>query len=355
MSAPLSYARADSASVTVTIESFACADGLDNDGDSLTDHPLDPGCSSVTDDNETDVTQCSDGTDNDSDGNVDFPADLGCDSTSDNDETGPSAPSGGGNPSGGGGGGGTVAAASPSASAGSIVLSGRAYPGSDVVIMKGAQVLLSTRANESAAFKATISNVTAGNNIFSLYSEDSKGNRSSLLTFPINITQSVITNVDGIFLSPTISTDKTEVKRGNPIRIFGQTTPGAEITITVNSEEEHFLNLESDEDGVYSYAFNTSVLEYGNHSAKSSSSAESEISQSSKAVVFAVGDKDVQREVSKKVVVGDGNSDGKVNLVDFSIAAYWFRKPSPPKTADLNGDGKVNLVDFSIMAFNWTG
>ena len=43
----------------------------------------------------------------------------------------------------------------------------------------------------------------------------------------------------------------------------------------------------------------------------------------------------------------------KVNLVDFSILAYWFNRPSPSAVADLNGDGKVNLTDFSILAYYW--
>jgi hypothetical protein len=49
------------------------------------------------------------------------------------------------------------------------------------------------------------------------------------------------------------------------------------------------------------------------------------------------------------------NNDKQVNLVDFSIAAYWYKRPSPPANIDLNSDGKVDLVDFSIMAYYWTG
>ena len=49
------------------------------------------------------------------------------------------------------------------------------------------------------------------------------------------------------------------------------------------------------------------------------------------------------------------NKDSRVNLVDFSIAAYWYKRSTPPPSADLNGDGKVDLVDFSILAFYWTG
>jgi hypothetical protein len=64
----------------------------------------------------------------------------------------------------------------------------------------------------------------------------------------------------------------------------------------------------------------------------------------------------VLAELTKKPPAkGDSNGDGRVNLVDFSIAAYWYKRANPPASADLNGDGKVDLVDSSIMAFNWTG
>jgi hypothetical protein len=42
-------------------------------------------------------------------------------------------------------------------------------------------------------------------------------------------------------------------------------------------------------------------------------------------------------------------------LIDFSIAAYWYKRPSVPENVDINSDGKVDLIDFSIMAFHWTG
>jgi hypothetical protein len=71
----------------------ACADGLDNDGDTLTDYPADPGCASAADNNETDPapapTACTDGIDNDNDGLTDYPADPGCSAATDNDESNP--------------------------------------------------------------------------------------------------------------------------------------------------------------------------------------------------------------------------------------------------------------------------
>jgi len=67
---------------------YQCSDGLDNDGDNLIDYPSDPGCSSATDNDETDPLppQCSDGLDNDGDNLIDYPADPGCSSSEDNSE-----------------------------------------------------------------------------------------------------------------------------------------------------------------------------------------------------------------------------------------------------------------------------
>jgi glucose/arabinose dehydrogenase len=54
----------------------ACLDSLDNDGDGLVDHPLDPDCTAADDPSE--LPECLDGLDNDGDGAIDYPADPGC-------------------------------------------------------------------------------------------------------------------------------------------------------------------------------------------------------------------------------------------------------------------------------------
>ena len=68
---------------------YQCNDGIDNDGDGLTDL-ADPGCENAQDNDEYNdpppTTQCSDGVDNDGDGLVDL-ADPGCANAEDNDET----------------------------------------------------------------------------------------------------------------------------------------------------------------------------------------------------------------------------------------------------------------------------
>ena len=251
---------------------------------------------------------------------------------------------------GGGGGGGGIAVSSTGA-----IFSGRAYPKSTITLLKDAQIAATTIAGADANFSISLSGLSGGNYIFSVYSEDNKGIRSSLLTFPVSVTSGTTANVGGIFIAPTIAVDKSEVKRGDNIAIFGQSTPVSEITISVNSEEEFFVKKMSDASGAYLLNFDTSVLEMGQHNTKSKVALNGEISSFSKVIGFAVGTKNVLAQLPQTSLRGDLNSDKKVNLVDFSIVAYWYKRSSPPATVDLNSDGKVDLVDFSIMAFYWTG
>ena len=282
----------------------------------------------------TSLVYCGDGSCNGTETCSTCPADCGS-----------CPPSGGG---GGGGGGGTIPVTT------AVIFFGRAYPKSTVTLLKDAQIAATTIAGSDANFQISLSGLSGGNYIFSVYSEDRNGNRSSLLTFPVSVTSGVTTNVSGIFIAPTIAVDKSEVKRGENIAIFGQSIPTSEITIVVSSEEELFAKTKADKDGIYLYNFDTSPLEMEQHFTKSKAALGGEISSFSKVVSFIVGTKTVLKE-KYEISKGDLNNDNKVNLVDFSIAAYWYKRPSPPSSIDLNSDGKVDLVDFSIMAYFWTG
>ncbi len=256
---------------------------------------------------------------------------------------------------GGGGGGGGGYTAPPVVTRANF--SGRAYPKSIVTLLKDAQISATTIAGTDANFQLSVSGLASGNYIFSVYSEDSKGVRSSLLTFPVSVTSGATTNVSGIFITPTIAVDKSEVKRGDNVAIFGQSSPQSDIVISVSSEEEFFGKTISDKDGVYLYNFDTSLLDYGTHDTKSKASIGNQlVSGWSNLVGFKVGTKNIPAQPpTQSLMKGDLNNDRNVNLIDFSIAAYWYKRPSPPSSADLNSDGKVDLIDFSIMAYNWTG
>src|SRR5690606_13680648 len=151
---------------------------------------------------------------------------------------------------------------------------------------------------------------------------DKDGVSSLPFSFPVFISLGSSIEVSGIFLSPTIDVDKSQVRRGDDIVIFGQTVPGSEVTIEVNSETQVFVNTISDESGVYLYNFNSAPLEYGAHSGRSKTNLETgESSGFGKRVAFMVGNQNIEKELGIKECGADLNRDKRVNLVDFSIAA----------------------------------
>jgi hypothetical protein len=258
-------------------------------------------------------------------------------------------------PSGGGGGGGGP---TPTPVTGAD-FSGRAYPQSDVILLKDGQIAVTTIAGPDGKFKASLSNIQAGSYTFGLYAEDSAGVRSSIFAFPISVTSGTIATVTGIFIAPTISVDKEVVKHGNDVVIFGESAPGAEMTIQVNSTPIYVKTDSDATDGGYIYTFNTGLIENGPHTTKSKATLGGTVSSFSLAVGFEVNDtgEGGDKWICRKA---DLNCDTKVNLIDFSIAAFWYKRPLdaqfiPIEIERLNGDGKVDLIDFSIMAYYWTG
>jgi len=239
------------------------------------------------------------------------------------------------------------------------IFTGRASPQSAITLLRDGQVVATTVSDSLANFRIIASGLSAGNYIFSLYAEDQNGLRSSLSTFPISVTAGATTQVGNIFIAPTISVDKSEVRRGDNIAVFGQSAPNSEITIMIQSEEPLFARVLADEDGIYLQNIDTSPLTIGRHSARARAAYRGEITAFSRSIDFLVGTRNVVR-ATERLLRGDLNNDNRVNLIDFSIAAFWHRRAITPAFAiiereRLNGDNRINLVDFSIMAFHWTG
>lgn len=237
--------------------------------------------------------------------------------------------------------------------------SGRAYPLSRITLLKDGQIAVSTVAGPDANFSISLTGLGSGNYNFALYGEDGAGRRSPLLSFPISVSYGALTGVSGIFIAPTIAVDKSEVRKGDNISIFGQTAAQAEVTLEVDSDEPLFAKTASDKNGVYLYNLDTSILDLGQHLTKSKSAIGNSMSPFGQSVGFRVGTENVSAALPiPSNPKTDLNGDSRVNLVDFSILAYWYKRPLTPEITakvDLNGDGKIDIKDFSIMAYWWTG
>jgi hypothetical protein len=257
---------------------------------------------------------------------------------------------------GGGGGGGGSGGGGSQGNGASVNFTGRAYPFSTVVLLKDGQIAVSSLAGGDAKFSISVKDLSASSYVFAVYGTDKRGNKSASQSFPLTMTANTETNVGGIFIAPTIETDKSEVKKGDNITFFGQSAADGNVTISVHSDKEVFLTTKSDKDGIYLYTMDTSPLSLGAHAAKSKVGVASEVSNYGATVAFTIGLTSIAKQ-NAKCIKADLNCDGYVNLVDFSIMAYWYKRPLTGKgfDADLNTDKKVDLVDFSILMYYWTG
>jgi len=268
----------------------------------------------------------------------------------------PSGPSSGGSGSGGGGGGGGGGYSAPASTNNGVTVSGWAYPMSVVTILQNGIQVLQTIADPKGVFYGSVSNFPAGPYNFYIYATDSLGRKSTPFTFSVTIAAGATTNISNILLAPTISLDKQEVKRGDPIIIFGQSVPNTPITIEVDSAVPIIANTTSTASGIYTYDLNSSQLAMGSHIAKSEAETEGLLSDYSISQAFTVGDADVAAPALAQCPArGDFNGDCKVNLVDFSMLAYWYGQPTAPAIYRLDNALTVDLRDFSILAYYWTG
>lgn len=258
---------------------------------------------------------------------------------------------------GGGGGGGTYA---------TINFSGIAFPNGVVALLKDFLVVATTTANSiDASFSLILNKVTPGSYNFALYATDLDCRRSSIITYPLDVEARTTRNLTDIFISPTIVANKRKVKKGETITIFGYTAPVARNSLVGNAIDLGMTVAEAT--GRYYHNLNSGSLAVDQYTAHTQSvlTRGSWISAPSLPVSFIVGDANILAPTGSICGVcttgkGDLNSDCKVDLVDFSIAAFWWLRPLSPafrviEMERLNGDGAINLIDFSIMAYYWTG
>lgn len=272
----------------------------------------------------------------------------------------PAAAVGGGGSSSGGGGGGSSYVAPPAVTG--IVLRGRAFPLRPVYALKDGSPAASVTATAGGEFSVSLSGLSSGNYSFLIYGDDRDGLRSASFAVPVSIALGTTTQVGGIFLAPTLKADKSAIGPGDVLSLSGQTVPDADVDIVVSPSSGAPLayRIRSGIDGSYSYRLSAASLKAGKYGIQAKARSSALESASSTEVFFEVGEKTIDSVPERTAVKGNLNGDGKVNLVDFSIAAFWYKRPlsgefAALEKAYLNGDGKLDLTDFSIMAYYWSG
>lgn len=233
-----------------------------------------------------------------------------------------------------------------------VTVQGKAYPNSNVNILKDGNVIGVVSSDSQANFFFTTSGVTPGATTFGFWAEDSLGLRSISYTVTFEVSEGASTIVSGVFIPPTIDMDETVISPGDSVRVFGTSIPGVDVETHIHSDAKLIRRTDTNEVGFWSFELDTSQLEIGQHTAKSLFKFEAQgmmlESSFSRAKTFFVG-----MDAPNIDLTADLNRDGRVNLADFSILLFHWGTSSP--VADINGNGNVGLADFSIMLFQWTG
>ena len=168
------------------------------------------------------------------------------------------------------------------------------------------------------------------------------------------------TEVADLFLPPTLSLDKTVVRVGDSLLATGTTVPRADVTILVRDGEDRSFETVSDAHGRYAFIIDTTSLPKGDYEVSTSATVASQTSPFGASVPVTVGEQTVLAPTPPSDGWLDPNNDGKTDLVDFSILAYWYGRPLSGDMLQyeaiyLSGDGIIDLIDFSILIYHWTG
>ena len=347
------YSYAETIILTTHIGNFQCEDGLDNDGDVLIDYPNDPGCSSLEDDNETDVVP---------------------------------------------GGGGSSYALNPPViadvypinnSSGVSATTSLTINWDKIVTIQNGNIIIRRELDDSIFLVIPI---TSPEVVFSLGQRLTVSSNIPLeegVGYYVSIDAGVVKDTDGhlnavfsgknvwSFTTRDVTPPKIENVAVSPdthsavlswntdesavsLFLFGTTTSYTSgSSLDPGYSLAHVLILPNLKENTTYYFSITAKDTTGNNGVPFTgffTTKDSKNSKPTKTIVDKIKDIFLPGSCPAK---GDLNGDCRVDLVDFSILAYWYKIPLSDQFLEtekekLSGDGKVNLEDFSIMAYYWT-
>lgn len=230
-----------------------------------------------------------------------------------------------------------------------VRFSGLAYPYAVVTIMKNLVEVTRVTADAKGVFSITIPEDKWS--IFTLSATDTMGRKSTLLNFPLAFYSGLLTDINGIRFAPTITSDKIAVKQFDYLTVEGSALEYAPVELLFEGLDAKTYTPVVGPGGIYTITVPVQFAQ-GEYLLRAKYVDDS---RTSRVLRLVVGTANMFRTEATNNRPGDCNFDQNVNLVDFSVLAYWYGKSNPPVCVDTNHDKKIDLVDFSILAFYWNG
>ncbi len=238
-----------------------------------------------------------------------------------------------------------------------VIINGYAFPGSTVYVLVDGYNTDNVKAGSDGKYSLTVQDIARGVYTFAIYAVDKNGVKSTSFSTSFTVTGGRTSSLSNINIMPSIEVSPDPVNPGEALTISGYAIPNATVSIENQKDGSNLskrsFSATSDGQGFWSISPDTTNFDRGTYKvrAKSETLDGSVSTNYSDYTFYGVG------QEATGQINADLNTDGKVNLTDFSILLFWWGgdggNSNPP--ADINQDGKVSLTDFSIMLFQWTG
>jgi hypothetical protein len=239
-----------------------------------------------------------------------------------------------------------------------VIIRGYAFPGSTVNVLVDGNSAESTRAGNDGSYSVTLEAIARGVYTFGIYATGSDNVKSSTFSTSFTVTGGRTSNLSNINVMPSIKATPNPVNPGQTLTLSGYSIPNAEVTIENQNDKstasKKTYTAQSGSNGAWSLTVDTGSFTQGTYKVRAKSKQLTGLmleTNFSGYTFYGVG------QSADVPLSADLNTDGKINLTDFSILLFWWGgnggNSNPP--ADINRDGTVSLTDFSIMLFNWTG
>ncbi|MDP3734881.1 MAG: hypothetical protein Q8R39_00430 [bacterium] len=235
-----------------------------------------------------------------------------------------------------------------------ISFSGKAFPGAQVFVVdkdshRETIVSQDVITNDDGSFNTSFVGVLKSQHSFGLLIKDKEGRTTQTKFFNVNTLADDLVEKD-IVVPPTVAFVRSVVTRGDEATITGFASPRSSVVVEMDGTIKKEVRVA--DDGSYTVAAPTSMLEFGSHRVR--------VKQ-----LLSRGEKEEEKESdfspTKNLVVSrlavpktDFSGDGRVDIKDWSIfLSRWASKDAGSRRLiDLNEDGAIDISDFSIFVRN---
>ncbi len=253
------------------------------------------------------------------------------------------------------GGGGFSSEFDSSSNGGIVSLIGKFSPNATITLLFSGIPTQQVITNSDGSFTLKASHLADGVYLIVLLAKDMTDATASQtsVSYTVYVNSTTETVISDITFPPLYYDTGVSYTQGETIVLSGKAI--ASTSVGIMFDETMLSLVDTDQNGYFKQSLKER-FSLGRHFVAFRQIIGSTTFPFGKSYEISLVKKDVQK--IKKSTCGskaDFSNDCRVNLIDFSILAYWNNRSNFPEKLDLNKDGKIDLKDFSIMAYYWTG